>query len=308
MMYKLRHLARIAIQGFDDMVPAVRRAFNSSRDDDRLDRVFGPYPRLAILGLLAAALLLGGLLGRTDALRTLAEYVHFPAFLLAVAYALLFRRYLFRSGEARADDFPWLIASLLPPVFVLVVVDFLDRCINGGADPLPEAPLWTAMATTLDSLASSLSVAAAVAIAVAALCYSRHWGRALAALTRQLILFKVTVFVMVLLLVEIGIVGPILTGLLEGLFGLDLPHWLGDLADRATHAVLMSTLYLFIVGATWTAARRSFGELLADGQADILGAVRSLADGGTIEPVAAADAASARPSAEPGDGDGQDRS
>lgn len=282
-MYKLRHLARIAIRGFDDMVPAVRRAFNANRDDDRLDRVFGPYPRLAILSLLATALGVGELLGRTDALTNLAEYVHFPAFLLAVAYALLFRRYLFQSGEARVDDFPWLIASLLPPVLVMVVLDFLGRCLDGGADPLPGAPLWTAIATTLDSLASSLSVAAAVAIAVAALCYSRHWGRALAALTRQLILFKVTVFVMVLLLVEIGIVGPILTGMLQGMFGLHLPPWLGDLADRATHAVLMGTLYLFIIGATWTAARRAFGQLLADGQADVLAAVRELADNSNPE-------------------------
>jgi hypothetical protein len=292
-MYKLRHLARIAIAGFDDMVPAVRRAFNANRDDDRLDRVFGPYPRIAILGLLAAALLLGGLFGRIDALTTLAEHVHFPAFLLALAYAILFRRYLFLSGEARPDDFPWLTASLLPPVFVLVLLDFLDRCMNGGTDPLPGAPLWTAIATTLDSLASSLSVAAAVAIAVAALCYSRHWGRALAALTRQLIVFKVTVFVMVLLLVEIGIVGPVLTRMLESMFGLDLPRWLGDLADRITHAALMGTLYLFIIGATWTAARRSFGQLLAEGQADILQAVKQLADGVSTAPEPSPDTVSA---------------
>ena len=290
-MYKLRHLARIAIQGFDDMIPAVRTAFNASRDDDRLDRVFGPCPRLAILGLLAAALLLGKLLGQTSALATAAEHIHFPAFLLAVVYALLFRRYLFRSGEARPDNFPWLTASLLPPVLLMVLMDFLDRCMNGGADPLPGAPQWTALATTLDSLASSLSVAAAVAIAVAALCYSRNWGRALTALFRQLILFKVTVFVMVLLLVDIGIVGPILTGMLDGLLGLELPRWLGDLADRITHALLMGTLYLFIIGATWMAARRSFGELLSEGQADILQAVKQLADGVSAAPEPSLDTA-----------------
>ncbi len=278
-MYKLRHLARIAIQGFDDMVPAVRRAFNASRDDDRLDRVFGPYPRLTILGLLAEALLLGDLLGRTDALRTLAEYVHLPAFLLAVAYALLFRRYLFQSGEARTDDFPWLIASLLPPVLVLVLLDFLQRCLHGGADPLPNAPFWTTLVTTLDSLASSLSVAAAVAIAVAALCYSRNWGRALASLTRRLILFKVTVFVMVLLLIEIGIVGPIVAALLNGVFGIRVPDWLGESIDHLSHAVLMTTLYLFIIGASWTAARQSFGTLLSQGHANILASVVQLARG-----------------------------
>ena len=290
-MYKLRHLARIAIQGFDDMVPAVRKAFNANRDDDRLDRVFGPLPRLVILGLLVAALLLGELLGQTGALNPLAEHIHVPAFLLAVVYALLFRRYLFRSGEARPDDFPWLTASLLPPVLLMVLMDFLDRCMNGGADPLPGAPQWTALATTLDSLASSLSVAAAVAIAVAALCYSRNWGRALTALFRQLILFKVTVFVMVLLLVDIGIVGPILTGMLDGLLGLELPRWLGDLADRITHALLMGTLYLFIIGATWMAARRSFGELLSEGQADILQAVKQLADGVSAAPEPSLDTA-----------------
>jgi len=259
------------------MAPAVQRAFNERADDDRLNLVFGPAPRVALIGIALGGLIGGSLLGRIDALDALAEHVNFAAVLIGLTYAVLIRRYLFQSGHANADDFPWLAGSVVPAVALLTILNFIQRTLNGGAAPLDGAPVWTAVATTLDSVASALVVAAALVIAVAALCYTRDWRRALTRLARQLILFKVVVFVMVLLLVEIGIVGPILSRLLSSTLGIQLPSWLGDVADRFTHAALMATLYLFIIGATWTAARAAFPELLRSGEADVLDAVRKLA-------------------------------
>ncbi|MDT8438424.1 MAG: hypothetical protein RQ729_05395 [Wenzhouxiangellaceae bacterium] len=276
-MYKLRHLAAVAIAGFEDMRPAVRQAFNARRDDDRLDEVFGTTPRINVLLISIGGLLLGRALAIFGPLAALAQLVHLPALLIGAAYALLFRRFLFASERARPDDFPWLAASLVPAAAALVLLDFGQRMLAGGAEPLPEAPAWTALAVLIDSVAQSLVVAAALVIAVAALCFSRNWMRALVALFSQLIVFKIMVFVMVLLLVKIGIVGPLLAAILDGLLGIRLPDWLGEVADRLTHAALMGIIYLFIIGATWSAARDSFELLLAQGEIDILATLKRMA-------------------------------
>lgn len=47
-MYNPRHLFRVARRGLTDMLPALQQAFNDRHEDDRLDRVFGPWPRLTV--------------------------------------------------------------------------------------------------------------------------------------------------------------------------------------------------------------------------------------------------------------------
>lgn len=83
---------------------------------------------------------------------------------------------------------------------------------------------------------------------------------------------------MVLVFVQIGIVGPILGALIESFLGIDLPPWLGDFADQLTYAALMTTIYLAIIGGTWTACRRSFGRLLRDGEVDVLETLGAMAE------------------------------
>ncbi|MGB0514320.1 MAG: hypothetical protein ACPGJE_05730, partial [Wenzhouxiangellaceae bacterium] len=124
-MYKLRHLASVAWRGFEDMLPAVRRAFNERDDDDRLDLVFGQTPRLTVLAIALGGLILGALLNRVDALAVLAEHVHFAAVLIGLAYAVLIRRYLFESGQASVGDFPWLAGSVVPAVALLTALEFI---------------------------------------------------------------------------------------------------------------------------------------------------------------------------------------
>lgn len=259
------------------MLPALRQAFNASPDDDRLDRLFGPWPRLTILAATAVGLLFG--YGLQDALEqfTVFRYIHVPAVLFAVAYALLYRHYLFNDPTAGEDDFPWLAAALIPPAAAMVLVSFLAQAVNGFGT-LPAAPGWTVIGAVLDAFADSLSVAAGLTIAVAALCYSKAWREAVKALVRRLIAFKVMVWVMVLVFVEIGFVGPIVARMIEGIFGVDIPDWLGDFVDQLTYAALMTTIYVAIIGGTWTACRRSFGQLLEDGEVDVLLALSTMAE------------------------------
>ena len=277
-MYKVQRLFRVARRGLQDMIPALQIAWNNSREDDRLNQVFGPGPRSTIAGLTVGGIVLGLALENAFDYLPLLSYIHLPAILIGAIYAFLIRHYLFQTGKAKPDDFPWLAAALIPPALTLVLLSFIRRVSGDGLDLIVGAPAWTGIGALLDSMADSMAVAAGLTIAVAALCYSRDWREAFKDLTVQLIAFKIMVFVMVLLLVEIGIVGPILGAILESIFGINFPHWLPDLADQLTYAALMSTIYLALIGATWTACSRSFARLLKTGEADVLTTIRAMAD------------------------------
>ncbi|MEE4295087.1 MAG: hypothetical protein V2J20_00540 [Wenzhouxiangella sp.] len=276
-MYSPRHLFRVARRGLADMIPALRQALNANPDDDQLDRLFGSRPRVAILLITLIGLLIG--YGLQSALNNIwiFQLVHLPAVLFGGLYALLYRRYLFQDPAADKDDFPWLAGALIPPAVALVVVAFLSRAVN-GFEALGGAPGWTVIGEVLDAMADSLSVAAGLTIGVAALCYSQRWSEAIKSLIRRLVVFKIVVWVMVLIFVEIGIVGPILGALVEGLLGINLPHWLGDFSDQLSYALLISVIYLAIIGGTWTACSRAFPKLLAQGEVDILQELETMAE------------------------------
>jgi len=272
-MYNVRHLLTITLDGFSDMVPALRRAFNGRRDDDRLDRVFGPYPRLTVVAVTLLGLAVGAWLARLPVIGFAAEYVSYPAVLIGAVYALRTRQYLFGRTGATEDDFAWLAGALIPAAAALVFVDFTMRFFSGSLPLIGGAPEWTGIGAVLIAAADSLSIAAAVTIAMAALCYSRDWKKALKDLALKLLVFKITVFIMVLLLVEIGIVGPIVGTVIERIFGIDIPDWLGDLFDQISYSALMSVIYLAIIGAAWTVCRQRFGQLLESGEVDVISAI-----------------------------------
>lgn len=277
-IYNVAHLFRVAGDGLADMLPALRRAFNKSRDDDRLDRVFGPKPRAAIAGLIVAGIVIGRGLESVIGPGLVTDHLDLSAVLIGAAYALLIRRYLFTSGHARRADFPWLAASLIPAAAALVLVAFIENTASGNLETIPGAPLWTDFGAVADALADSLAVAAGLTIAVAALCFSENWTRALKDLAVQLLVFKTLVFVMVLLIVEIGIVGPILAAILDIVLGIRVPGWVGEFADQITYAALISVIYFAVIGATWMVCRKTFAQLLDSGDAEILQAIKGMSE------------------------------
>jgi hypothetical protein len=276
-VYNPRHLFRVARRGLADMLPALGQAFNDQRNDDRLDRVFGPWPRLTILAGTLAGLLFGYGLQAALSRFWFFGFINVTAVLFGVGFALLYRRYLFTDETAGPDDFPWLAGALIPAAAALVLVSFIGRATL-GFEPLPGAPSWTVIGEILDAFADSLAVAAGLTIAVAALCYSKAWQGAVQVLIQRLIVFKIVVWVMVLIFVEIGLVGPILGALIESLLGIDIPDWLGDFADQLSYAVLITVIYVSIIGGTWTACRRALPALLEHGEVDILKELETMAE------------------------------
>jgi len=277
-MYSLRHLLNLIAEAFADMLPALEQAFNRHHDDDRLDEVFGPRPQWTIAVLILGGLVLGQLIEANFNAWGLWQVADAGALLLAAAYAWLFRRYLFGSDKKpRPEDFPWLAATLIPAAIMLMLGSMVGRLATGEVAVSPGAPSWTLLGGFLVVAADALAMAAGLSIAVAALCYARQWKQALHELVRQFVTFKVIVFVMVLLMVEIGIVGPLLSFVFEALFGLRFPSWLGDVVDQFSYALLMGTVYCAVIGAAWVACRSCFGELIETGEANVLVAVRELA-------------------------------
>lgn len=281
-LYNLKHLYEIAHSGLSDMLPAVQRAFNDDHTDDNLDKVFGARPRHRILALTFAGIAVGELIARLFPAvlvdnYIINEYVNWSAVAIGMAFALLFRRYLFESGSAKEEDFPWLAASLVPAAVLIAVIAFVKQFVGGSIEFIDSAPAWAGIGAVLIALVNAIGVIAALTIAVAALCFSRNWGKALMDLAVQLLVFKIMVWVTVLVVVDIGIVGPILAGIIENIFNIEFPQWLSELADQLTLSALLLIAYGALIGAVWTACQQSFGTLLKDGEVRILSTLNSMA-------------------------------
>jgi len=275
-MYNIRHLAGIAREGFADMGPAVRQAFNANPDDDRLDEVYGSPPRTRIMAFAVFAIVAGELITGLFPELPLNKFIHWPAAVTGLAFAVLIRRYLFvgegvREG-VKEQDFPWLAASLAMPLGLLLLEFLISQVVGRlGGDGL-------AFGDVLVMFVNEIGVAAAMTIAVAALCFSSNWTKGVWNLAVRLLVFRIMVYVTTLILLQIGIVGPILTGILNSVFGISIPEWITELADQLSYVGVMSVIYLAVIGATWTVCRRSFGELLEVGEVDILKTMEALSE------------------------------
>ncbi len=281
-MYNIRHLFRIGHQGLSDLVPAARQAFNADPTDDRLNEVYGRSPRAKIITISILGIGAGELLGWVARNLPLSPFIHWPAVFVGLIFALPLRRYLFSTGSARdgvhEPDFPWLAASLAAPLGMLMIESLLSQILFPAATPENAGdaePLFVGELAVF--ITHALGVAAAMTIAVATLCFSKDWIRALFNLAVRLLVFRIMVFVTTLVLLEIGFVGPIIAAVLRGIFGIRLPQWMTDLADQLSYAGVMTVIYLAIIGATWTVCRQSFGALLRSGDVDILATVEELA-------------------------------
>lgn len=282
-MYSIRHLFRIGHEGLSDLVPAVRQAFNDDPTDDRLDQVYGSSPRARIIILSVLGIIAGKLFAGFGPGLELDEYINWPAVAVGLIFAMLIRRYLFAGTDARIgvqeQDFPWLAASLVAPLGLLMVFSFVSQiAADFGSPATADGQPRLFIGTLAVAATQALAVAAALSIAVAALCFSRNWIRGLFNLAVRLLVFRIMVFVTTLVMLEIGFVGPIVAGLLGGIFNLHIPEWLTALMDQLSYAGLMSVIYLAVIGATWTVCRRSFGELLRTGDVDILKTIETLAE------------------------------
>lgn len=275
-MYSIRWLLQVARDGLSDLLPAVRRAFNDNPDDDRLELVYGARPRVRIVLIALLGMAAGMAVSRFAPLPEVASEINWPAVLIGALHAALIRRYLFQSSQVAVEDFPWLAASLAPAMALLMVsaagASVLESAQATDANGVPGIGLL------LVAVTDAIGVAAALTVAVAALCFSRQWLRALMDLAVRLLVFRIMVWVTALVLLDIGIVGPIVVGMLGGIFNLHVPPWLPELVDQISYAALLSVVYLAVIGATWMVCRRGFASLLQTGHVDILATVAKMAN------------------------------
>jgi hypothetical protein len=277
-MNRFRHMLRIALDGFDDMAPALRRVFNDDPFDDNLSRVFGPRPRLGVVLVTLAAIALGLVVTWLTNDFDPARLVNWPAACTCIAFALAIRRYLFDGGEASGDDFVWLIATIIPATALLVLLSLATGLWQDGIETLEGGPAWASVGGVVKWLADGSEVAAGVAVAFAALCYSRNWVTALWRVAWQLLVLQLVLAIILFIMLEISLMERILSALVDSLFGFRLPPWLGEFVDQLTYAAILFALYFAIIGATWTVCRESFPQLLAEGEVDIIETVRRLVD------------------------------
>ncbi|MEM7763587.1 MAG: hypothetical protein AAF290_05865 [Pseudomonadota bacterium] len=277
-MAKLSHLAKVAWTGFNDMAPALQRAFNDSPNDDQLSQVFGERPRTTILALSAASILGGFLFQTFTPPFSGKDFIDWPAVAVSSVFAFLFRRYLFDGKTAKPDDFPWLAASVIPAIVVLVVIGLVTNVINQTVEPIEDGPFWISIGYVAELLARSCSVAAALTIALAALSFSRDWVAALIELGVNLVIFLAVLWFMAFMMFEVEIMDRIISAIMDGVFGIQFPGWVGDFIDQMTYAFLLLSFYFSIVGATWIVCREQFPTLLESGEVNVLKSVKQLID------------------------------
>lgn len=276
-MYNLGQLFRLTRAGFADLWPALRAAFNADKSDDQLDSVYGTRPRHRIIVLTIALMIAGECFDRFGPVFPLKEYVNWSAVVIAIAFALILRRYLFASGKAGELDFPWLAASLVPAIALCALVGALTYGTGNGSGSL-FLNARVELGGLLLAVTNGLGIAAALTISIATLCFSRDWIKASIDLATRLFVFRVMVWVTALIMFEVRIVGEVLMPIVARFVGLSVPPWLSDLADQISYAGFLSLAYLAIIGTTWTVCKSSFAQLLRDGQVDILEAVAASAE------------------------------
>ena len=113
-MYNIRWLFQVASEGLSDLAPAIRQAFNEDPGDDRLELVYGDRPRLNILLIALAGVVVGSLFSGFGPDFPFKNEIDWSAVVLGLTHAALIRRYLFAGNKAAPADFPWLAASLAP--------------------------------------------------------------------------------------------------------------------------------------------------------------------------------------------------
>ena len=218
-MYNVKWLSRVARHGLSDLLPAVRQAFNDDPTDDRLELVYGARPRLNIVLIAFAGIVVGGLFSGPGPDFPFKEEINWSAVIVAIVHGLLIRRYLFGTADAKEEDFPWLAAALAPAAAALMLVSTLAQLAPDPDDPQTATAF---LGDLLVAVTDALGVVAALTIAVATLCFSRNWLHALWDLGVRLLVFRLTIWLMALIMLEIGVVGPIVSALLSGIFGINL--------------------------------------------------------------------------------------
>ena len=286
-MYSIKKLASISWDGLDDMLPAVREAMADADGSKRLEPVYGPAPRATIIALSLLALAVGFWFEAKGPDLPGKQYVTWPAVALGLLFALVFRRFLFRdkTSEKPAADFVLLAASLIPAILILLlgIALFDDARVALAPDPdgvgiigvMGNISLW---------LTGMLGIVAAIAISVASLCYSRMWPQALMDLAVRLLTFRIIIWVMSLIMIEVGIIGRFVGAIIEGLLSVSIPQWLPDLVDQISYAGLLSLAYLAVIGGTWTVCRDGYSTLLETGHVDILLEINNLLKDDEIDP------------------------
>ncbi len=276
-MYNLVHLLTVVRESFGDMLPALKSAFDADPSDDRMNEVYGPKPRVTVVALAVLGALLGFAFAQWGPTlpgnQQVEQYVNWPAVGAALIFAGLLRRYLF-SNKPSPDDFPWLAASLIPAIALVVLLNLVAALVSGAITSSAEGSWFGAL---LVAITDALGVAAAMTIAIAALCFSRDWARALIDLAVRLLVFRILIWVTALVTIEIGIVGEVLGSVINGITGWTLPAWVETLADQISYAALLITAYLAVIGGTWVVCRRSMAELIETGHVDILKGIGELA-------------------------------
>ena len=279
-MYDLSRLWKSAGPGLRDLL---RTPFALAKNRHRETvnwELWRPAPRLGLWLLAIASVVVGAGLHQADLKLPFSGRARWTLLLFAGATAWFLRRALTAEGSplrklgsaASHDLFRAVAWPVVLPSVLLVVLDVVTQ-LTGWSQPFA-APGGTGVVAAFGwaaiSVETALAYGAAVAVLLAVLTYHEDWLEALLMLLLCLLLLRLTIAVIELLTIRLAPLSSVTAFVVHWLTSHSLPEDILRLLDRLTKTVMLSGIYLAVIGAVWATSQDAFGRLLEDGNVELL--------------------------------------
>lgn len=272
----------VAIDGVWSIGATVRDARRCERSAHLIRRTWGPWPLLVITAIAAVAGFGGQYLEHTISGHMFSRSIYWPVMLFSIAYALRVRHLIFRSptddefviGDAQIV-FRALALPLLPGIALLIYFDALMRLI---LDPLAFPPVQDvahAIQLLMAGLETFTGLAAATAVIVGSMCYSKNWGGVLLDLFVRYIVFKILIAVAMMVIGLLSL-GRIISWVAMAITSVALSPTLIARLDAMGEHGLMALAYTALIGGIWLVAESAFDDLRLEGDVDVLDALEKI--------------------------------
>lgn len=272
----------VAIDGVWSIGSTVLEASHCDQCASFIRRVWGPRPLLAMTAIAAISGFGGQYLEYSISGHPFAGSIYWPVLLFSFAYAMRTRHVLFRSpidDPVVMDDalivFRSLALPLLPGIALLLYFDGLMQVI---LDPFAIPTIRDALHAVqvlMGGVEKFTGLAAATAVIVGSLCYSKDWTSALFDLFVRFVIFKL-IIAFALLLLGLLSLGRIVSWIGMAFASVALSPTAIARIDAIGEHGIMALAYTALIGGIWLVAESSFDTLRLDGEVDVLDALDKL--------------------------------
>ncbi len=276
-MLSMTMLKSLAFTGLFDIGSALNRRYRHDTECPVSKSVWGPFPTLVIIAVAVGSGVAGMFLERyIRAFVPLPISASFGAVLIfSLICAWRIRGYLPDCPDMSEMDtadkrlfFDGLAVPVIPGIPILLAADTLTRMIvHWETSPWRVPDSFTGMVHVLFQFTEHvLGYGAAVAIIVACFTYSKKQTDAVIDVFSGYIFLKIAITITAFLVIQIAPLSSIVGIVIDSVMENTLPDAMLSLMDQGAYMLLVSLIYLGLIGAVWKVAEENFDELCEKGE------------------------------------------